>query len=62
MSNEQLLVRWESNKKNEINDAICNMTEEYERVSTSLDYSLSNITDASKESVDTIVNILNNVL
>ena len=48
-------VRWESNKKNEFKDAICNSTEEYERVSTSLDYSLSNITDATKECVDTIV-------
>ena len=36
--------------------------EEYERVSTSLDYSLSNITDATKECVDTIVKSLNNLL
>ena len=55
-------VRWESNKKNEFKDAICNSTEEYERVSTSLDYSLSNITDATKECVDTIVKSLNKLL
>ena len=56
------VVRWESNKKNEFKDAICNSTEDYERVSTSLDYSLSNITDATKESVDTIVTSLNKLL
>ena len=52
---KRTVVRWESNKKNEFKDAICNSTEDYERVSTSLDYSLSNVTDATDDSVDTIV-------
>ena len=59
---KRTVVRWESNKKNEFKDAICNSTEEYERVSTSLDSSLSNITDATKESVNTIVKSLNKLL
>ena len=54
------VVRWESNKNNELKDAICNST--HNRVSTSLDYSLSNITDTTKESVDTIVKSLNKLL
>ena len=37
---KRTVVRWESNKKNEFKDAICNSTEDYERVSTSLDSSL----------------------
>ena len=59
---KRTVVRWESNKNNEFKDAICNSTEDYERVSTSLDSSLSNITDATKESVDTIVKSLNDLL
>ena len=54
MSKEQNFGRFQSNKKNEFKAAICNSTEDYERVSTSLDYSLSNITGATKESVDKI--------
>ena len=34
---KRTVVRWESNKKHEFKYAICNSTEEYERVSTSLD-------------------------
>ena len=58
---KRTVVRWESNKKNEFKDAICNSTEDG-RVSTSLDSSLSNIADATKESVDTIVKSLNDLL
>ena len=56
------LIVTKDNKKNEFKDAICNSTEVYERVSTSLDSSLSNIADATKESVDTIVKSLNDLL
>ena len=59
---KRTVVRWESNKKIKFKDAICNSTEDYERVSTSLDSSLSNIADATKESVDTIVKSLNDLL
>ena len=41
---------------------IRNSPDDYERVSTSLDSSLSNIGDATKESVDTIVKSLNDLL
>ena len=58
---KRTVVRWESNKKNEFKDAICNSTEDG-RVSTSLDSSLSNIADATKESVDTIVKSLSDLL
>ena len=56
------VVRWESNKTNEFKDAICNSTEDYKTFSTSLDSSLSNIADATKESIDTIVKSLNALL
>ena len=49
-------------KKNEFKDAIRNSPDDYERVSTSLDSSLSNIGDVTKESVDTIVKSLNDLL
>ena len=58
---KRTVVRWESNKKNEFKDAIRNSPEDYERISTSLDSSLSNIGDATKESVDTIVKSLNDL-
>ena len=47
---KRTVVRWESNKKNEFKDAIRNSPNDYERVSTSLDSSLSNIIKISPPS------------